>query len=51
VLGFQQRRRLAPDPVAVPVEAERGHFVDRVAAAVFADPVVAACDVQVPVIK
>jgi integrase/recombinase XerD len=51
VLGFQQRRRLAPDPVAVPVEAECGDLVDRVAAAVFPDPVVAARDVQVPVIK
>ena len=51
VLGFQQGAGVAPDPVAVPVEAHRGDLVDRVAAAVFADPVIAAGDVQVPVIK
>src|SRR5439155_4099127 len=51
VRGFQQSGGVAPDPVAVPVEAERGHLVDRLAAAVFANPVVAAGDVQVPVIK
>jgi len=37
VRGFQQGGGVAPDPVAVPVEAERGHLVDRLAAAVFAD--------------
>ena len=41
-LGFQQGVRVAPDPVAMPVEAERGDGVDGVAAAVFADAVVAA---------
>ena len=46
VLGFQQGVRVAPDPVAVPVEAERGDRVDGVAAAVFADPVVAAGDAR-----
>ena len=51
VRGFQQGGGVAPDPVAVPVEAERGHLVDRLAAAVFADPVVAAGDVQVAVIE
>ena len=51
VLGFQQRAGVAPDPVAVPVEAHRGDLVDGVAAAVFADPVIAACDVQVPVVE
>ena len=42
VLGLQQRVGVAPDPVAVPVEAQRGDGVDGGAAAVFADPVVAA---------
>ena len=51
VRGFQQGGGVAPDPVAVPVEAERGHLVDRLAAAVFADPVVAPGDVQVAVIE
>ena len=37
VLGCQQRGRVPPDAVAVPVEAERGHLVDRLAAAVFPD--------------
>ena len=41
VLGFQQRAGVAPDPVAVPVEAHRGDLVDRVAAAFFPDAVVA----------
>ena len=39
--GFQQGVRVAPDPVAVPVEAERGDGIDGRAATVFADPVVA----------
>ena len=51
VLGFQQRVGVAPDPVAVPVEAQRGHRVDGGAAAVFPDPVVPAGDVEISVIK
>src|SRR5271166_2212458 len=39
--GLQQHVCLTPDPVAVPVEAERGDGVDGGAAAVFADAVVA----------
>src|ERR1039457_4821589 len=39
--GFQQGPGVTPDPVAVPVEAERGDLVDGVTAAVFADPVIA----------
>jgi hypothetical protein len=31
VLGVEQRGRLTPDAVAVPVEAERGDLVDGVA--------------------
>ena len=42
VFGVQQRVGVAPDPVAVPVEAARGHRVDGGATAVFTDPVVAA---------
>src|SRR5260370_1399542 len=41
VRGFQQSGGVAPDPGAVPVDADGGHLVDRLAAAVFADPVVA----------
>jgi hypothetical protein len=51
VLGVQQCVGVAPDPVAVPVEAARGDRVDGGAAAVFADPVVPPCNVQIPVIK
>src|SRR5680860_1222526 len=51
VFGGQQGGGLAPDPVAVPVEAHRGHRVHGGTAAVFADPVVAAGDVQVAMIK
>ena len=51
MLGFQQGAGGAPDMAAMPVKAHRGYLVDGVAAAVFADPVIAACDVQIPVIK
>ena len=51
VFGVQQGLRVAPDPVAVPVETHRGHRVHGGAAAVLADPVVPAGDVQVAVIK
>jgi hypothetical protein len=37
VFGGQQCLGVAPDPVAVPVEAARGDRVDSGAAAVFAD--------------
>ena len=40
--GVQQGPGVTPDAIAVPVEAERGDLVHGVAAAVFADPVVAA---------
>ena len=40
--GFQQQARITPDPVAVPVETERGDGVDGGAATVLADAVVAA---------
>ena len=40
VLGVQQRLRLAPDAVAVPVELHRRDPVDGLAAACLADPVV-----------
>ena len=49
--GFQQHPRVAPDPVAVPVEAERGDGVDGGAAAVFADAVVAAGHGEAAVIE
>ena len=39
--GFQQPVRIPPDPVAVPVETERGNSVDGRAATVFTDAVVA----------
>ena len=39
--GFQQQVRVTPDPVAVPVETERGDPVDGRAATVFTDAVVA----------
>src|SRR5674476_742525 len=45
MFGVQQRLRVAPDPVAVPVETHRGHGVHGGSAAVFTDPVVAAGDV------
>jgi hypothetical protein len=51
VLGVQQCVGVAPDPVTVPVEAQRGEGVDGGAATVFADAVVPACDIQIPVIK
>ena len=49
--GFQQRPRVAPDPVAVPIEAERGDGVDRGAAAVFTDAVVPAGHGEAAVIE
>src|ERR1017187_4498743 len=51
VLGVQQGAGVTPDPVAVPVEAHRGDLVDRVAAAILTDPVIAAGNVQVPVVE
>ena len=49
--GVQQGTRVPPDPVAVPVEAERGDLVRGVAAAVFADPVIAAGHRVAPVVQ
>ena len=51
MLGFQEGAGIAPDMAAMPVKAHRGYLVDGVAAAVFPDPVIAAGDVQIPVIK
>ena len=51
VLGVQQGVGVAPDPVAVPVEAQRGHGVDGGAAALFPDAVVAAGDLEGAVIQ
>lgn len=51
MLVIQQRVRLPPDPVAVPVELHGGDLVDRGAAALLADPVVAAGDVEVAVVE
>jgi hypothetical protein len=51
MLGLQQGLGVAPDPVAVPIEAERGDRVDGGAAAVFPDPVVPPCDIQISMIK
>src|SRR6266545_7534143 len=51
MFGVQQGAGVAPDTIAVPVEAERGDLVDGVAAAVFADPVVAAGHRVAPVIE
>src|ERR1039458_7794884 len=47
VFGIPQGGRIAPDAVAVPVKGHGGDLVDGVTAAVFADPVVAAGDVEV----
>ena len=49
VFGVQQRSGLPPDAVTVPVELHRGDAVDGFAAAVFADPVVAAGGSSLPV--
>src|SRR5262249_10106101 len=51
VLVVQQRAGLPPDAVAVPVELHGGDLVDGGAAAVFADPVVAAGDVEAAVVQ
>src|ERR1017187_4329124 len=51
VLGVQQGAGVTPDPVAVPVEAHRGDLAGRVAAALLTDPVIAAGNVQVPVVE
>ena len=51
VLVVQQRAGVTPDPVAVPVELHRGDLVDGAAAAFFADPVVAAGDVEVAMVE
>ena len=51
VLVVQQRAGVAPDPVAVPVELHGGDLVDGIAAAVLADAVVAAGDVEVAVVE
>ena len=51
VLGVQQGVGVAPEPVAVPVEAVRGHRVDGGAAALLPDPVVAAGDLEGAVIE
>jgi hypothetical protein len=42
---------VAPDPVAVSVEAARGHRVDRGPATLLPDPVVPPGDIEIPVIK
>jgi hypothetical protein len=51
VLGVHQRLGVAPEPVAVPVEAERGHRVDGGAAPWFPHPVVPLSDVEVAVVE
>ena len=51
VLVVQQGAGVTPDPVAVPVELHRGDLVDGAAAAVLADPVVAAGGVEVAVVQ
>ena len=50
VFGVQQRLGVPPDAVAVPVELHRGDAVDGLAAAGFADPVVAAGGVELAVV-
>jgi len=50
-LAVEQGQGVPPDPVAVPVELHRGDLVDRAAAAVFADAVVAAGDVEVAMVE
>ncbi|MFB7468572.1 hypothetical protein ACFCZ1_34665 [Streptomyces sp. NPDC056224] len=50
VLGVKDEVGLAPDAAAVPVELHAGDPVDGFAAALVADPVVALCRRQVPVV-